>query len=344
MIESSQEPYTKENGGIYFYGNRIESEVTKADYETFEFLGGVSNDMSNKECKFDDYTGVYAKDKNHAFYNRGIIQDADVESFKYIDGYYAQDKNAVYYSGRRLEDADYNSLEIVNGGFWCQFLKDKQFVFYNETKLTNLDSKTVRIDFPYIIDKNGVYYVSEESPQDNIIFKKVLSADINTFVSFGDYYISKEDAYAEDKNNVYWNDEIIVGADPNSFSIFDNVSCDVFRAKDQHSVYVNGQQIKGSDGQTYKFLTCDYAKDAQNAYYRDDVILDAYSDTFQSLDGLYAKDKNNVYWAGKPIKDADPETFITCYRSKAQARDKNRFYNVSLVVDLLLDTECNQLN
>lgn len=174
---------------------------------------------------------------------------------------------------------------------------------------------------------------TKNSSQDIFIEKNHTSNSKNTnsviFEADGDYSLRK------DKNNVYFNDEVVKGADAETFKQFypttlqlfkdknkiyavfmargelavlreyENVDVDSFEflslrfpfhyAKDKDHVYFNNSRIDKADPNNFQILTFPYSKDKNHVYEQEQIVKGVDSDTFQVLEGHYAKDKQNVY-------------------------------------------------
>lgn len=176
----------------------------------------------------------------------------------------------------------------------------------------------------------------------------------------GDYLLKNVDVktfevlssdYAKDKNNVYFKEILINGADSNSFSIINmNSNCEDLFAKDKNGIYFKNVYLKNSDYFTFEFVkykksgssqcSIKYIKDKNNVYYlpylekcvKESCTIDPikYVDpkTFEAYNEIYAKDKNNVYAKGSIIENADQQTFEVLILSR-YAKDKNHVYCVA---------------
>lgn len=89
-------------------------------------------------------------------------------------------------------------------------------------------------------------------------------------------------------------------------------------------VYYQDELIEGADPETFEILCSIYAKDKNNAYYELFAFENAHVETFDIVDHLYAKDKNHVYLLSHIIKDADSATFE--YLGGNYSKDKTQVY------------------
>jgi len=161
-----------------------------------------------------------------------------------------------------------------------------------------------------------------------IYFKdtKIENADIITFevINSGRYNIAK------DKNNVFWFNDTINNADPNTINYVGYGF-----SKDKDNVYNGTKTLTNIDVNTVKFLGLEcgderdvYILDKNNVYKRihskekgiEYVILEnADPNTFEYIpwentissgtNCRYTKDKNNVYDNGEIVLNANPDNF-----------------------------------
>ena len=223
----------------------------------------------------------------------------DKATFQEITATYSKDKNGVYVwenrGWKKLEELDPITFQIINvSGSVRQYLKDK----------------------------NGIYIIDGDS--DNLVLEK-LPYDSQTFE-----VINK--LYTRDKNNIYYSDRKIIGADLSTFQI----GSDGF-SKDKNNIYFGGKKILGVDRDTIKIIELPYIKDKNNVYYGNKKIEGADKNTFELtydfgsvVNGYYSKDKNNVYYENKKLKGIDVKTFKKVSRlvDNFLIEDKNGFYIV----------------
>ena len=223
----------------------------------------------------------------------------DKATFQEIDATYSKDKNGVYVwenrGWKKLEELDPITFQIINvSGSVRQYLKDK----------------------------NGIYFIDGDS--DNLVLEK-LPYDSQTFEVINQLY-------TRDKNNIYYSDRKIIGADLSTFQI----GSDGF-SKDKNNIYLRGKRILGIDKDTVKIIELPYIEDKNNVYYENKKIEGADKNTFELtydfgsvVNRYYSKDKNNVYYENKKLKDIDVKTFKKVSRlvDNFLIEDKNGFYIV----------------
>ena len=223
----------------------------------------------------------------------------DKATFQEIDAVYAKDKNGVYVwenrGWKKLEGIDPITFQIINiSGSARRYLKDK----------------------------NGIYNIDGDS--DNLVLEK-LPYDPQTYEVINQLY-------SKDKNNIYYLNRKIIGADLPTFQI----GSDGF-SKDKNNIYLEGKKILGVDRDTIKIIELPYIKDKNNVYYGNKKIEGADKNTFELtydfgsvVNGYYSKDKNNVYYENKKLKGIDVKTFKKISRlvDNFLIEDKNGFYIV----------------
>jgi len=143
----------------------------------------------------------------------------------------------------------------------------------------------------YYKDSNYVYV-------SNVIIE---DADPVTFIAF---YCNYGKCYAKDKNVVYFGTSTIEYADAKTFTGREA------HGWDTNYVYYEGNIILGADPSTFTQVTIYYSMDAQHVYYKSRVIPEADPKTFEAIgDYQYAKDANYVYSYGEVMLGVDPDTF-----------------------------------
>ena len=225
----------------------------------------------------------------------------DKETFQEISAVYSKDKNGVYVienrGWKKLEGLDPVTFEIINiSGSARQYLKDK----------------------------NGVYSIDGDS--DNLVLEK-LPYDPQTYEVINQLY-------SRDKNNIYYDNKKIEGADLSTFQRID----EYIYSKDKNNIYFRGKKISGVDKETFeKIDKYNYSKDKNNIYYDDKKIEGVDKNTFELtydfgsvVNEYYSKDKNNVYYENKKLKGIDVKTFRKINRlvDNFLIEDKNGFYIV----------------
>ncbi|MDV2447442.1 hypothetical protein CMU93_07995 [Elizabethkingia anophelis] len=226
------------------------------------------------------------KDRLHVYYidqvlGFNIIKGADPKTYELVKDHinWARDKDHYFYSDRMI-NADRNTFAFVND----YFLKDKDSVYVSpnigqfKSILPN-PGNVEAINKQYIRIGNTIYFPpfrqgSEvvTSSFDKIDKIRVIDQDIigvnnNTILSRGKKFkydhvdvgsfelfptdkknsVYADNPYSKDKNNVYYNEEIIPDADVKSFILMDNNF-----GKDAKNAYYKNQLLKGVDARSFK--------------------------------------------------------------------------------------------
>ena len=101
--------------------------------------------------------------------------------------------------------------------------------------------------------------------------------------------------YAKDKNNIYYEDKKLSGADINTFEVKEDI------VKDKNSIYSNGKKLEGVDIQSFRKLNEYYAIDKNNIYYNLDSDIKRIKNTdenFKIIEEKFIKNKDGVYYLG----------------------------------------------
>lgn len=151
----------------------------------------------------------------------------------------------------------------------------------------------------YSVSQNYTWY----SLQNNAIYcmeNTVSNVDAPTFVA------SSLDGYGKDKNHVYWCNQVVADANPETFTILSKEY-----AKDTSYVFlVGGSIIVGADPTTFA------------------PVLYSSPNAIDPLQTGYGKDANHVYNLDHAIPNADPATFTL----DPVPSDKNWIYLSNTVV------------
>lgn len=155
---------------------------------------------------------LYAKDKNHVYYRNNILDKLDPATTEYIGNHAIKDKHRLYLYGTEIKGIDAESYQQLSGS---RYGKDKYSLFFNFEPVLDvdvdsfvvLDSETQAVWFGgnyssncYGKDKNSAYYEG----------KKMANVDLASFKALFN-------GYAKDSKFVYYNGEIVNGANPKTF-------------------------------------------------------------------------------------------------------------------------------
>lgn len=329
--------YTKDKNSVYFNGLVLQGanagafhlidDLYAKDRDSVYYLDQLLKDAD--AISFLALKDRYAHDKYGAYHQGAKILGVD-PSFEYLNDSYAKDENHVYWDKEIIDDADSKTFEYVD----CGYAKDKNSVYYynfdhasmdlKKNKFADSDPKTFKIiiDDDYCIgkDTNSVYWYGE----------KVENSNGSTFEILGNFYArDKKQAYYYACLNIECYDpkmSIIEEAEAETFEIINNIQLndgdctwnDPFGpstfnsyARDRKFEYFQGKRIEHSHGPSFEVLDLRYSRDKHFGFYLEKKIIDSHGPTFKILGSDYAIDKNHVYYMGERMIGADINTFRT---------------------------------
>ncbi|WP_108808493.1 DKNYY domain-containing protein [Aquimarina spinulae] len=266
--------------GNWFSLGKTEMNV---DFDTFQVLGRE-----------------YAKDQNHVYYGAKLLDfDIDVPSFTVKFNYnIPMDKNHVYILYDRydledgggfkiLEDADPATYEQLN----FSFAKDKNYIFRDNEKLTEVDYSSFEIlNEEFCRDNKGVYYYLYHEPL------RKIETNLSEVTVLNQYCI-RDDKY------------IYLHTSRRNGESVDEVVSIPFKNAERITFFDSNKIIKIDD----------------MIYYETTPLKEADADTFEEVEYGYTKDINHVFFLGEIVKGADPKTFK--YNSRNYTfSDKNYIY------------------
>lgn len=246
---------------------------------------------------FEDLGDGYARDAQHAFLEGNIIKGADGKSFKCLEKRYAMDANHVFYD-TIMTNADPMSF-IVHSRYLTEDKKD----FYWKGKAIHVTDKKSFVILGdkedektrWAKDKCNAYYMGKQP---------VAIADHESFHPIGDNSnLNCSGCYAADKYRVYFEDHVVEGADPESFT-----EVVAYVGQDKHRVY---RKWKGTDIKDFNQLSHvgSFHSDGLHIYTHELEVFDAADPcTFKHLGSQWYVDKEHVWWDVKLVKEADAAT------------------------------------
>ena len=281
-------------------GHRV--SVVEADPATFEDLGDG-----------------YARDAQHAFLEGDIIKGADGKTFKYLEKRYAIDANHVFHYDTIMTVADIKSFK-VHGWFLTE---DKKDFYWNGNAVHVADKKTFVIlgdedawDTQWAKDKENAYCMGHAP---------LPLADYESFHPIKNGYLSGY--YAADKYRVYYQDHIVEGADPESFT---EIEFEV--GQDRHRVYKEWKATEIKDFNQLSQIGIFYS-DGIHIYTSELELFEAADpESFRQIDeSNWYTDKNHVWWRDKLVNEADKSTIhaifmYSFYSGKKESNGADFYY------------------
>ncbi|WP_162985011.1 DKNYY domain-containing protein [Mesonia aquimarina] len=111
-----------------------------------------------------------------------------------------------------------------------------------------------------------------------------------------------------------WNEKVVENADLKSFCQIN--SEDNLYGKDKSNVYYENVIIPGADPNTFKHLKRGYAVDINRAYYYNDSIANSSPKEFEIIDGYFSKDWKNVFYTDKSLDVCSVNDFTFVYKDE----------------------------
>jgi len=200
----------------------------------------------------------YGEFKTKLFYKYENIKHADNESFEIFKNdwdriHYSKDKNHVYFKNNILTAAQPSTFGFIDQEH--EYYKDDKHVYKHGVIINKADPKSFEvISHTYQKDQNHVFLIGKPTKIDACSFK-LISDDSNE-----EYAL-----YAVDKNNVYFQGEIIAKADVKSFRLLNDMY-----GIDKNNVFYFGERLESGDVKTFKVTerkTAEISYDAQDKNY-----------------------------------------------------------------------------
>ena len=233
----------------YTYGfttwAREGEEVKGADIATFEVL-------DKEEGRH------FAKDKNYFYHKGEPKENFDHQSGEYLGKSYYKDKNSVYRYSSNLKNSDPATFEIMEH----LYSKDKNSVYHDRWKLAECDPATFQIlEKRYSRDKKNLYfsrYLIEEADPNG--FKLLLEEGRSPYYTDGKQVFFQKDVlkksdpdswgrlygrYSKDKNQVYYIEKVVEGADATTFEAhaYKKTNGKQYNGQDKNHRYINGKRL-----------------------------------------------------------------------------------------------------
>jgi hypothetical protein len=251
----------KDRFHAYYTDNALGFKIIEgADSKTFEYLNG---------------NNTWARDKDHYFYD-WLITHVDRKSFAFINDIFSEDKDSIYVA------PDVGKLQSVlpnKGGAKAinnQYMKIGRTVYYaySHPNLKLMTNSFDTISQTRVIDKNIICVNNQVIISYGKKFK-YRNVDINSF-----------QVYPPDKEQ----------------KTQDDYSNDLY-SKDRDNVYYDGEIIPGADVKTFTLLKFDFGKDAKHAYYKTELLKGVDVQSFEEADTVYKDKLGNRfhYWTGKKL-------------------------------------------
>ncbi len=275
---------------------KVLSRYFAKDNEHVFYCGITQKDIDSKSFYVDNNVG---KDKNYAYKNADFdnlepIVGVDAATFRYLDidtiNYtWSKDKNNYYFKYHRV-NVDYSSFRFLNK-YFCRDRDSLYADIYGWEFISvkpNPDNIIV-INNNYVRDDTTLYYVTTTG------HLQLLKTHFNKFGKIK--ALNPEILRVNDKINCYGKYFKSQMVDAETFELSDQ---DFSYSRDKNNVYYDQEIVKDASPETYKELSFGYGKDEKNVFYKTIIIEGADPKSFRE-DHFQWKDDKHVYKDGKSL-------------------------------------------
>ena len=239
--------YAKDKNHVYFSEQHPNDTVdnairivTGADLKTFTAI--LPQNVSTNRYQYDQ--SLFARDNQHLFLSGLIVPGADPNSISQINGY-ASCKSCGFFNTDYLRDHSHVYLETntQDGTPTLLPIKDADPATFSVIVWTlttkDISDLTPNADFfsPYDKDATHVWYF--DGSADGWPIDQISGADPTSFTKVGMIGSDEQgyDFYAKDKNHVYYDENLLLSADPATFILKVTNNSD---AQDKNHTYFKG--------------------------------------------------------------------------------------------------------
>ena len=246
----------RDKNNIYYKVNLVSRDADNfVQYSDPNIFMDSKNVFELKSVPKPKYSG-----ENHFV----IVEGANPKTFESVPGFkflYRDDQH-VFYRNKMVASAKIDNLRKIES-FWT----DGQSVFFNEHKLKDADISSFQVlDYPYARDAGNLYYehllMEGASPEGLIEIKNSNGyATAGTLVFFEGKPLKDVDLeslekiyyhYWKDKQRVYFENELLQDADPNTFELLKNTRGRVTDfGRDANSVFYKSRKLEGVNPSTF---------------------------------------------------------------------------------------------
>lgn len=234
----------------FYVDNQIPKDRFHAYYTDLALGFKIIEGADPKTYEPVDQHVNWARDKDHYFYSHDMVH-ADRKTFAFVNPFFMTDKDSVYTipdlgkfksvmpNPGKAEAINTYYMRIGNTIYYPSFQQASDVAtksFDGIRTLRLLDDNTLCInDETILVRGKNFKYTDVDAP----------SFQLLTFTDKNDTYPSNY--YAKDKNNIYYDQEVIPGADAKTFTL---IGRDF--GKDAKNVYYRNQLLKGVDAASFK--------------------------------------------------------------------------------------------
>jgi len=295
--------YVKDKNGIYST-DMYTSFITKNSddfidhgYEYFSCNGVVywedcTQELSTAIASFESIDYNWAKNDTHIFYRNKLVYEGDCSNVNMIDELIITANESVITNNGLIKGAVASKWELLTNGFY----RSGSQLFYREEFIEMGDSDTFeKIDEWRFKDKSNVYIIDS-----HFYTLSTISCDDT------DEIVIVDDNFLKIKSKVYFYDEEVVGAQPDTF-----VALEYGFSRDKKAVFNNENKLSKLDPNNITIINPFIIHDLNNLYYNQ-TLLNINVSQFEHLSEYILKDENNVYFQDTLIEGACALTYELC--------------------------------
>lgn len=296
-IEDKKVTYTYWHEGMGFSATTF--EVLDADYKSFKEISSAP---------------AFGVDKTQAFYKGLVINNSDGKSFQPLEGGFSKDSKRVFYMYQSIRNADSKSFQVINKG---PFSYDDHNIYFYWKSIGAKDINSFEV-IDALGAKDNQYYYKTSIAGDSLHIGKYPIKDKNTFQLL-------DHRYSKDKFQVYFDGEIVQGADSKTFEVIDYA-----KGQDSKSLFYGKSRINSPN--TFKELSDGYSIDSVSVYYKWALINEAKPSSFQIINQYWARDDSSVFLEGQKQDSINDKTFK--HIQGKYAKDEKYVYHLSSIVNM----------
>jgi len=273
--------YAKDTNHVY-YEKTILKEMKP---ENIELLSPYTHENKKSYLSYS-----YIKNDQKVFYLYEPIEEADAQSFSYLQGSYARDKDALFYADSKITNIE-NSLTFLDNDSDAEYIKMGHKIFYRG-EITEIKEperfKLLSEDFSS--DGKTIYYHAQACPEiDSASFEVI------------------NNHFEKDKNSLYFEAIKIKDSDPLSFETINN-----YFTKDKNQVYYFSNILMHEDAKTFDLQRAESLDDIQNLFmlhYDDAHVMYAKRTNLRHLSRSYTQYKSDIYVTNTRLIGATADDF-----------------------------------
>lgn len=235
----------KDRFHVYYIDQVLGFKIIKgADPKTYERIDAHTN---------------WARDKDHYFYSNDMLH-VDRKTFAFVNDYFVEDKDSIYVSPN---------------------IGDFKAVLPNPGHVESINTYYIRIG-------NTIYYPPFQQGS-AVVTRSFDTIHTIRVLDQNSICVNNTTILFQGKNFKY-ND-----VDAPSFALFptdekNEIYAGNLYSKDKNNVYYNQELIPDADVKTFVLIGSEFGKDIKNAYYRKQLLQGVDASSFKK-DGQYFKDK-----------------------------------------------------